>query len=436
MKISTWKGSFCFIFLGFCVLNQKCYSVSSFELQSISANSESERVNAGTSSYNTNRQSYIQLLNQGIDGCRQQLPRITASAQQVALRTIAGGKLWVSGRQRDFIHEAIGRAGGLMDIRPLDVNSLRRGDSILYAVAGDLNSLDLAALRTWNHEGIYVVAFASGSLPQDINQPAATVLMKNFTSSGLPVNYNGRQMLCPIDTVLNILNLWTWTGEFTFASLREGKMPIFYQSYGLEGARLRAEKYIGKTFHEDFKIPPVMPGVLGKAYMDAIQAALNRIVINDSNALDRTVVAWHAAEPNASTAWVIGHMFPEHFQDVRAPQPIPFKSSLHEIPGVHQEFPIYGPEQFILYLGYQYAPKLLLEQITERGFTLAYLSVQSAQSPATSNIIFIDPCWSLADACVDVPNYDIAILPPSGVLNAAIYWSLLANYCQTERHRL
>jgi len=437
MEVSNRKEVFFFILFGVLALSLRCYGISSFEPQTISADSELERANAGIRSYNADSQDYMQLLNHGIDACRQHLPLITLSAQQVALRTIAGGKLWVAGRQRDFTNEAIGRAGGLMDIRLLDVNSLRHGDSILYAVAGDLNSSDLTAFQMWNHEGIYVVAFASGTLSKDANWPAETVLIENSTSSGLPVTYNGRQMLCPIDTVLNILNLWTWTGEFASASLREGKMPVFYQSYGLKGARLRAEKYADRTFHEDFNIPLVPPGVLGKAYVDAVQASLNHIVAHDSNALKHTVTTWRAAEPNVSTAWVVGHMFPDHFQDARAPQPIPFKAALHEMPDSRQEFPVYAnPTQFVLYLGYQYAPKLLLDQAVRRGCTLAYVSVQAAHLPTSvNNIIFIDPAWPLADACVNVPNYDIPILPASGVVNAAIYWSLLTNYCQSE-HRL
>jgi hypothetical protein len=373
-------------------------------------------------------QSYLQLLNRGIGDCRRQLPVITQSAEQAASRTIMGARLWVAGRQHDFISEATERAGGLMFIRPLDVNSLHPNDSILYAVPGDLNSQDLAAFRTWNDKDVYVVAFASGTLPQGINLSDRTTLIKNSISPGLPVNYNSRQMLCPLDTVLNVLNLWTWTAEFASASLRQGKMPVFYQSYGIEGAIQRAQKYAGRTFHDDFNIPPIAPGVLGNTYVDAVQSSLSNIN-RDSNTLNRTIAAWRKAEPNLAVAWVTGHMFPVHFQDTRAPQPIPFKTAWHD-----QKLPVpVNPKQFVLYLGYQSAPQLLLDQAATEGFILAYLSVQPAHpSPAAANIIYINPAWPLTDACVEVPGYDISILPPSGVLNAAIYWSLLADYCQLQ----
>ena len=422
----TVKKIYLLVLIGALVANQISFGISVPEQQSVSDDSKSK--DANTTAYTGKLPGYIQLLNQGIYDCRRQLPVITESAEQTASRTIAGGKLWVAGRQPDFIGEAGGRAGGLMFIKPLDVKSLRPDDSILYAVPGDLNSQDLTTFRVWNDKGIYVVAFASGVLPRDANLPVLTTLIKNSASPGLPVNYNDRQMLCPLDTVLNILNAWTWTGEFASASLRRGKMPVFYQSYGMEGSRQRAEKYADGTFHNGFNIPPIAPGILGKAYVDAIQTSLDNIVARNSNALNCTVAAWCKAKPNLTTAWVIGHMFPEHFQDTRAPQPIQFKTAWHD-----QKLSVPAESgQFVLYMGYQYAPQLLIDQAAAQGFTLAYISVQPAPAYSAANIIYIDPAWPLADACVNVPGYDIPILPASGVIDAAIYWSLLADYCQSE----
>ena len=409
------------------VANQISFCVSISAQQPVSVNPKSEDTN--TIAHIVKSPGYMQLLNHGVDDCRRQLPLITSSAEQAASRIIAGGRLWVAGRQPDFFGEVSGRAGGLMFIRALDTKSLRPDDSILYAVPGDLNSQDLTAFREWNDKGVYVIAFASGILPQDTNLPLRTTLIKNSASPGLPVNYSGRQMLCPIDTVLNVLNIWIWTGEFASASSRLGKMPVFYQSFGIEGARQRAKKYADRTFHDDFNVPPIAPGVLGKAYVDAIQTSLSSIVTHDRNALDLTVVAWRKAKPNLTVACVMGHMFPGHFLDTRSPQPIPFKTAWHD-----QKFPVpLESMQFVLYLGYQDAPQLLIDQAAAQGFILSYISVQPAHpSSAAANIIYIDPAWPFSDACVNVPGYDIPILPSSGVIDAAIYWSLLADFCQAE----
>jgi hypothetical protein len=35
-------------------------------------------------------------------------------------------------------------------------------------------------------------------------------------------------------------------------------------------------------------------------------------------------------------------------------------------------------------------------------------------------------CWPYGDALVEVPGYDIEVLPPSGVIQSAVYWMLVA----------
>ncbi|MCK9589722.1 MAG: hypothetical protein M0Q93_10240, partial [Terrimicrobiaceae bacterium] len=39
--------------------------------------------------------------------------------------------------------------------------------------------------------------------------------------------------------------------------------------------------------------------------------------------------------------------------------------------------------------------------------------------------VYIDPCWEVQDAGVELPGYDINILPVSGVMQSAIFWELL-----------
>ncbi len=56
---------------------------------------------------------------------------------------------------------------------------------------------------------------------------------------------------------------------------------------------------------------------------------------------------------------------------------------------------------------------------------LVYTDVQPGKPAEPSdNILFIAPAWPLADGCVKVPGYDVPILPASGVVQAAIYWTI------------
>lgn len=63
--------------------------------------------------------SYLVRLQRVIGETRSQLPLLVKSAELAAKEFVAGGNLWVAGRQEDFISEACGRAGGLMAIAPL-----------------------------------------------------------------------------------------------------------------------------------------------------------------------------------------------------------------------------------------------------------------------------------------------------------------------------
>jgi uncharacterized phosphosugar-binding protein len=40
--------------------------------------------------------------------------------------------------------------------------------------------------------------------------------------------------------------------------------------------------------------------------------------------------------------------------------------------------------------------------------------------------IYLDPKWMVGDAIVDVPGYDIKILPPSAVLNGLLFYAVIA----------
>jgi hypothetical protein len=368
---------------------------------------------------------YIQLLQQGINSCHSQMEVITDSAEKISSRTVMGGRLWAAGRQKDFISEAVSRAGGLVCIKPLDINSIRSGDSILYAVPGVLNSADIMTIQAWNSKGIYVTAFASGSSHTDFKNLDMIALIRN-SGPGMDITYKDQKKLCPLDTVINVVNLWTWTGEFASAALRQGKMPVFFQSVGIDTKRQRYAKYSGQTFHNDFKIQPVARGVFGKAYLDALLCCISKLREGNDTAMRSTAVAWRAADPSFSKCYVIGHMFPVHLQDARAPQPISIESVESHDQKTFSSF--HG--RFFLYLGYQYPPQALVEQAAKEHFALSYITVRPASPRSSSNIIYMDPAWPLPDACVTVPGYDIPILPASGVIDAAIYWSILAQFCK------
>jgi hypothetical protein len=88
--------------------------------------------------------------------------------------------------------------------------------------------------------------------------------------------------------------------------------------------------------------------------------------------------------------------------------------------------PLTTPAQFQTVFGYREAPQLAIDASQLRHTKLLYTSVERARDDKADYILYIDPHWPAADACVTISGYDVPALPQSGVMQAAIYWSLIA----------
>lgn len=349
---------------------------------------------------------YIACLQGAVIQSRAHLPAFSQSAERAAGEFLAGGNLWVAGRQADFMAEACERAGGLMAIARLADRVPARHDVVLYAAPGPLDERDRKMIEEWRGKGAMVITFSSEA---------------GLFQSGFPV-----------DTVINIVELWMWTGEFAAACTRAGKMPVFYQSYGLPGGYERAKKYRGKRLHDDLSIGPIAAGVLGNDYIEQIQQILGRIQETEMSRINRAAGWWSKA--GSATALVTGHIFPAHGQDPRTRQVCDFIRA-----PAREDKPLLGanPPEFVLYLGYQFAPQKLIEEAKLKGVKLVYTDVQPGlPAEPSETILYIAPGWPLADGCVSVPGYDVAILPSSGVAQAAIYWGMASRAFPNGKSRL
>jgi hypothetical protein len=229
----------------------------------------------------------------------------------------------------------------------------------------------------------------------------------------------------PLDTVANVVELWAWTGEFVAACTRRGKMPVLYQSYGLPGGIERGKRYAGKRFHDDLAIKAIPSGLLGKAYLDHIERMLGSLQKTQMPRIRQAAEWWKQLPRESSMTLVTGHMFPHHAQDPRSPRVSEFGTAADwENRDLTKE--PHAP-RWLLYLGYQFAPEKLLQQAKQLDVKLVYSVVRPTQPPEpAANVLYIDPGWPLADGCVEVPGYDVPILPASGVMQAAILWTLAA----------
>jgi hypothetical protein len=171
-------------------------------------------------------------------------------------------------------------------------------------------------------------------------------------------------------------------------------------------------------FHDDLTVAAVQPGVLGRAYLDRIDQSLYSIEREQMDELSHAGHWIHDAGPNNCSGLFFCHIYPSHFRDPRTPQPIGTT--------VGEQAAMPPLKAMVLHLSYQQPPQKLIDAARDQHFHLFYCSVLRGSGGMAENIIYLIPHWPLEDACVKVPGYDVPILPESGVVQAAIYWGIVA----------
>jgi hypothetical protein len=125
---------------------------------------------------------------------------------------------------------------------------------------------------------------------------------------------------------------------------------------------------------------------------------------------------------DASTAtrglYAASTIYPAHFDDARAPK----------LFGKTSELQFRQPPQtpVSVVIGYEDPPQIAIDYATMRRGRLIYTSTRRDGADRRQEVLYIDPHTPQGDACVTMTGYDIAILPSSSVMQAAVYWSLIA----------
>ena len=372
---------------------------------------------AGDSKIKTPAERYFDLVDQAMDCTQAQMVRITASAEQAAKIVVSGGRILSGGSQDGFFVESFSRAGGLMGLKRFGRRIPPENTVVLYAAPGVLTSKDAEMIKKLRENKVMVVVFATDkSAGKDVKTTSNGII-----DSGSGFNLKVGDKICPVDTVSNVINLWVWTGEFVAACTRAGKMPAMYESVGMPNGRTRNGKYSReKIFHDDVKVKPVVAGVLGKAYLTEIRNILKSVRKNEIHAIKQTADIWKRYPSDKVLIVGTGHLFPYNLKDPRAPQRGIAIQGNHE-EEINDDLVI---PDFVLFVGYQFPPELLLEQMREIPFKMVYFTVKPGKQ--NKSAIYFNPRWPMTDSCVKVPGYDVPICPSSGVIDAVIYWAIMA----------
>jgi uncharacterized phosphosugar-binding protein len=363
------------------------------------------------------------------------LPEITRAGEGAAARLAAGGRLYVACARHDFVSEARVRAGGLMCI-----NEYRRGqrlspeDAVVVGWSNITPEQDLALVRELSASGAFVIGIGpkSGRSATAAFLSEVDVHLDSSTSADDDARRPFGGEAYPFISLKNLALLWAFTGEMTAALTRQGIMPAFYQSVLVPGARERNRRHEGKQLVHSPTIPPVPPGQLGRNYLVGLGRSFRSLRDEEAGTIDRVARTCLEVKTSGNRihAWLISH-FPYHQPGM--PGDPGFFEQLEKISGevpttTKLEKTLQSGDLFF-FLGYYRRPAEAYQVARRAGASIVEVVVglddAPLKEPTPDHII--RPWWPYGDALVSVPNYDIRILPSSGIVQASIYWAVVGS---------
>jgi len=345
---------------------------------------------------------------------RRNVGRLKAPAELVTEDLFAGRGLKLSGPDKGWISEGLGRAGGLMVTGQLSPTATANpGDVVWLSYCASTYDAQVKRAAELESQKCMVLAFGP--------HPASGVpKFQHWIDSLTPWNADQNFALLG-----NVLSLWTLTGEVAAASARRGKTLVFWQSIWMSTLhpemKGRNERYRGHTFHTpgEPQMKPVLAGVAAEAYLDAIKKMLNEIQTQE---LDKIVtVGKEVGRRSASRPVpisIMSHMMHDELRDEG--------KLFKDYKGDNDHLPeALGSDGYLVYLGYYDGVSTgMWDAVRKANAKAVWIIVpvpgQTLNYQQYGDVV-INQHYEEGDAAVKMPGYDVQILPPSGVAQLFIY---------------
>ena len=336
------------------------------------------------------------------------LPAYTAAAEQAAAALASGKALWLWG-DRGFVLEGLNRAGGMMAAKDLRKPELvQPGDVVLRGHFGVPTAEQLALLEQIK-----------------AHQPLLITLSPEGLQAGTIVALTTKAIEPEMAAPLVSARFWTLTAEIVSALTRLGKMPPMYQSVMLPGGRERNAGHLKRQW--DNPVASVRRGLLGREYLAKVANSLRSLKVTQAQRFAQAGKLAVETTRAGHTVWYasLGHLLPELPNLPGEPN---LAKPLKVGPGPEKLAEFVNPGDLILYVGYYEPYGPWVEKAHELGTKI--VTVVSGTPERRAEDMGADlnmkGCWAFGDAVVEVPGYDIKMLPPSGVVQAAAYYMLMA----------
>jgi len=364
---------------------------------------------------------FVQSMQTATSDWRGQLIELTNTADETAAKLIAGGHVYAASTQKSFEQEVLGRAGGLMLTKALTAKTvLTPQDTVIAAMdsGSDPAALD-AVLAQAKAAGAKVLLFA-GPSRGNVSSGDGVQVLPAHTFDNLPYANSAGE-----ESVSNVIGAWTWMAELVTCSVRRGYMPAAFTSNFMPGALERNAQFRKSTFHTTTDVTPASVRQFGERYLDALSSALAAMDQSQVASFNRGAKMIRDAEASGHHVDVeyLGHMFPTELQGPGRPdwQVAPkYRLDATMPDGLNKG-------DVVLFLQYQQFPWDFTTALQAKGVqSIITSSMKPMDHWATdADIDYINPFWEVQDAAVDLPGYDIKILPTSGILQSVVYWQLV-----------
>jgi len=382
---------------------------------------------------------YITFATARADSAEKHLPEFTRIGETIAKRHLAGGAMTWSWNSQGLQQELFGRSGNFVNFGPgrewkKDRTAEEKAnDIILTGWERAPGGGELAERKTAKAAGADLASFGPRDLPA---LKELVDLSDAWFDTG--TGADDRMVTLPDGSkagrgnfVANALNGWTLMAETVAALTRAGKMPTMWKSYSYPDGREWGDKYLYKQqFHDEFTVPPMVAGVLGKAFLTEMRANLDRFGAKQGAQVTQAVneiVAENKAGRKVAVA-SMGHApwtYVSFYEDAKWG----FNADLHDnsedqIKRFNQNTAEGGLVLRLGYSGMSRKEQDIFAAKKQRVLLISTLNPnEDAKIPATIPL-FIDMAWAYGDTTVSVPGYPIKLFPPSGIMQAVAYESV------------
>lgn len=363
------------------------------------------------------------------------LPNYTVVAEQMADRHLKGGLIGFPFIAQPIAQDLWGRSGGLMHIgfdRPWKsdrTESEKNNDVAIVGYESAPSPNDLAILQQLKSRGVLIIGFGPsemGTLKEVVSACDHWFDTDAGTDDRVVELENGKRA-GHVNMVANAINGTTLIAELVGALTRRGKMPTMWKGYAYDDGRTWGEKYFRKfQFHEDFQVPELDKGELGRKYLTQIRYPLRRLY-RQAELLRQAADLLSREIADGQTVYVAwqGHMplaYVGKGDDRGWAKAVEFHPFLkQQVDAFTKNVP---DEAMVLSLGYHGLDPVQAETWRQKRNRVIHLAGDHPDrnwKPGMGLVHRVDLGFCFGDACVSIDGYPVCLFAPSGVAQAVAY---------------